>query len=327
MVVELGDFVGVPVGKGLGKSFSLCEDSGPAQAGLLAFEIQHFKKQAVVLNRNSPFFVVIFLVERFFGRPLAASFHGVFFNYLRICFFVFISLGIIIYFLYIVRDFYFIKKFIMLKKFRFLAGFLSLSLLVVFAFAACGETGDEMNSEGQDQTTEDEMSDETSMEDETRDSNEVANDEMTGDGEMVETKDLPGVTPLSTLFGGDLVDVTGGEASGALFGNFTPKEAEVLDHDIYYFAATFENLPELEEGFFYEGWIVRENTAENGENNASVLSTGVAEFNDEGFLINDFEAEEDLTDHDFYVLTLEPDDGDPAPAKHILEGDLEIYQQ
>jgi hypothetical protein len=84
----------------------------------------------------------------------------------------------------------------------------------------------------------------------------------------------------------------------------------------YRLEAQFENLPELEDGFFYEGWIVRRNLA-----NRSVLSTGPATKTIGGFT-NIFTAEEKLFDHDFYVLTLEPDDGDPAPADHVLEGVL-----
>jgi hypothetical protein len=82
----------------------------------------------------------------------------------------------------------------------------------------------------------------------------------------------------------------------------------------YRLLAKFADLPELEEGYFYEGWIVRSEPL-------SVISTGALEMDDEtGEYLNTYYAQEDLSDHLQYVLTLEPDDGDPAPADHVLEG-------
>jgi hypothetical protein len=53
-------------------------------------------------------------------------------------------------------------------------------------------------------------------------------------------------------------------------------------------------------------WIVRQDPL-------SVISTGRLEKDNEGYA-NVFKSDKNLTDHDFYVLTLEPDDGDPAPV-------------
>ncbi|MFC1649291.1 anti-sigma factor [Patescibacteria group bacterium] len=86
----------------------------------------------------------------------------------------------------------------------------------------------------------------------------------------------------------------------------------------YVVAAEFENLPELEQGYFYEGWVVRKSPQ-------SVISTGKLAKSD-GKYTNVYPSEKDLTDHDFYVLTIEPDDGDPAPAEHVLEGTLNPVQ-
>lgn len=115
---------------------------------------------------------------------------------------------------------------------------------------------------------------------------------------------------------GDLVDVTNGEAvdgfvtggtaAGTAQAIFTPEEGYML-------FATFSGLPELTDGFFYEGWIARRG------DNFDVISTGPLEVID-GVYTNAYSSGTDLTDHDFYVLTLEPDDGDPAPAGHIVEG-------
>lgn len=105
---------------------------------------------------------------------------------------------------------------------------------------------------------------------------------------------------------GGLEDVSGGNATGIAYTNY--------DSNGYIVYATFENLPALEPNFFYEGWVVRKNPQD-------ILSTGALDMV-EGVYINTFTSSNDLTDHDFYVLTLEPDDGDPAPADHILEGTL-----
>jgi hypothetical protein len=50
-----------------------------------------------------------------------------------------------------------------------------------------------------------------------------------------------------------------------------------------------------------------------------IISTGKVRRNSSGNYEDGFINEEDLTDHDIYVLTLENGD-DPTPGKHIVEG-------
>ena len=120
--------------------------------------------------------------------------------------------------------------------------------------------------------------------------------------EELEDAIIPLVTQVSQL-----KDVTGGESTGL---------ATVMYwEDNYDLSVMLYNLPELEEGFFYEGWIVRRG------DDMSVISTGATTV-ENSIHLNIFESDNNFTDHDFYVLTLEPDDGDPAPAEHILEGVL-----
>ena len=104
-----------------------------------------------------------------------------------------------------------------------------------------------------------------------------------------------------------LADVTGGESYGLAYAQ--------TQAGTYSLIAKMGNLPEPGEGYFYEGWIVRRGAE------MSVISTGKAELIEDQY-INVYQSSSDLLDHDFYVLTLEPDDGDPAPAEHILEGTL-----
>ena len=108
-------------------------------------------------------------------------------------------------------------------------------------------------------------------------------------------------------YNGTLDDVSGGSAAGDAKARFKDGAYELV--------ATFEGLPDPQGTDFYEGWVVRRGA------NMSVVSTGRVEEEAVGYL-NLYMSSDDLTDHDFYVLTLEPDDGDPAPAAHILEGVL-----
>ena len=125
--------------------------------------------------------------------------------------------------------------------------------------------------------------------------------ESTPDPEIVDE-----TAPQYDYYTDQLEDVSGGDAYGFA--------GAIFENEQYILTAEFENLPELKEGYFYEGWVVRNSPL-------SVISSGVAEEVD-GKFVNEFTSSEDLSDHLFYVLTLEPDDGDPAPAEHILEGTL-----
>jgi len=109
------------------------------------------------------------------------------------------------------------------------------------------------------------------------------------------------------VFSGALEDVTGGEALGVA--------TAVYKNNKYTLEVAFSNLPEPNGTDFYEGWIVRKGIG------FDVISTGPLMI-ENGIYVNIFTSPENLTDHAFYVLTLEPDDGDPAPAEHILEGTL-----
>ena len=138
------------------------------------------------------------------------------------------------------------------------------------------------------------------------------------DTEMIEMDEEKAMMMKEMVYDyeGDLIDVTdgetiretntGGNASG--FGKAGFKDS------VYSLFVTFEDLPDPEGSNFYEGWVVRKIPFR-------FMSTGKVEKVD-GIYTNTYMSERDLTDHNFYVLTIEPDDGDPAPAEHILEGTL-----
>jgi len=114
-------------------------------------------------------------------------------------------------------------------------------------------------------------------------------------------------------FFGSLEDVSGVKISGVAMAGYVDGK--------YILRAEFMNLPEPSSGFFYEGWVVRKTPFD-------FISTGELIIQD-GKYLNVFTSQTNYTDHDFYVLTIEPnDDGengqpDPAPAEHLLEGTLE----
>ena len=104
-----------------------------------------------------------------------------------------------------------------------------------------------------------------------------------------------------------LSDVTGGFGTGNISIGFTDGTFN-LEGDM-------TGINDPQDGFFYEGWLVG--------GSAGVLSTGVVEKGPDGTFVNEFTANKDYTDATQYILTIEPDDGDPAPADHVLEGPFE----
>ena len=102
-----------------------------------------------------------------------------------------------------------------------------------------------------------------------------------------------------------LADVTTGGSFGLAFSK--------IESGSYTLVSKMGNLPELSEGSHYEGWIVKRGDG------MRVMSVGKAIKNEDQFIIV-FKSSEDLTAFDFFVLTLEPDETNPAPASHILEG-------
>jgi len=110
--------------------------------------------------------------------------------------------------------------------------------------------------------------------------------------------------------GNDLSDGinTGGAAVGIA-------EAGLLNTSRYLLQVEIVGLPELPEGYFYEGWLINSDVSP-----FSVISTGALDNEDGVTYTNVFDSETDYTNHLEYVLTLEPDDGDPAPAEHVASG-------
>lgn len=114
-------------------------------------------------------------------------------------------------------------------------------------------------------------------------------------------------TNLKDWWSAALADVTGGEGYGLAHAT--------LKDGTFTLLAEMGNLSEPASGHFYEAWLVRR----AGE--IAVLSLGPIQKTEKGFAII-YLTSTDFSDHDFFVLTLESDDGNPAPSEHILEGIL-----
>lgn len=100
-----------------------------------------------------------------------------------------------------------------------------------------------------------------------------------------------------------LKDVSGGKAYGTAY------RLDKENH--FYHKAVLRDLPSPEKGFFFEGWLV--------DPAGKYFSTGrVIPEETQGLLY--YQSDKDETAYNQVVITLEPEDDNPAPDKHILEG-------
>lgn len=173
-----------------------------------------------------------------------------------------------------------------------------LGLAAVLVFSACTSPMDESSNENANTNTAPAATTEEQM-----DAALPANDDA---AISVSEAEMEKIKSVEYMYKGDLSPVDGGNGSGAAMATF--------ENDEYLMRAEINNIPDPEEGFFYEGWVVRPEPF-------NFISTG--ELKKEGDTwVNDYMSETDFTDHFRYVLTIEPDDNDPAPADHVVEGDM-----
>lgn len=101
-----------------------------------------------------------------------------------------------------------------------------------------------------------------------------------------------------------LEDVSGGDASGIATRSY---ENGGFSHVV------LADLPDPEEGFFYQGWLVR-----GAIEDKDFISTGKMVLVKGGYLL-EFESDIDFSEYEGVVISLEKID-DKEPEKHILEG-------
>ncbi len=103
-----------------------------------------------------------------------------------------------------------------------------------------------------------------------------------------------------------LKDVIGGDALGIATRNY---EKGTFVHVV------LADLPSLEEGSFYEGWLIR---GKEGDDDFDYISTGKMRLGKGGYLL-EFESSTDYYSYQEVVITLEKTE-DNLPEKHVLEG-------
>ena len=113
-------------------------------------------------------------------------------------------------------------------------------------------------------------------------------------------------------------------AYGAMHGvDDTPANGVAQAHsftDGFYLHTIQLNIDLPPDGYFYEGWIL------NGDD---IVSTGHLSnyFGDTRYSLR-FEADDaDYRDYVEVLVTLEPDDGNPAPAEHVSEGVMRMTKR
>lgn len=83
----------------------------------------------------------------------------------------------------------------------------------------------------------------------------------------------------------------------------------------FYYRALISGLNLTEKGFYYESWLKKKD---------EFISTGRVEVNNLGKGFVYYTVSANRSDYSEAIITLEPEDGNPAPAKHILEGEFEV---
>lgn len=119
---------------------------------------------------------------------------------------------------------------------------------------------------------------------------------------------FPIVIELSDVTFGQDIDghLTEGKTKSYLRVNYDTATNEYL---LY---ATFNNMPKLRGGYYYEGWLVKKEPFD-------IISTGQIVTIDQEFS-NVYASSKNFMDHNFYIVTLEHNDGNSLAEIEILEG-------
>ncbi len=166
-----------------------------------------------------------------------------------------------------------------------------------------------MNNKMDKKMMDDKMMDDKMMDDKMMDK-KMMDDKMMDD-KMMDDKMMKNSTELANVTNGATIRWI------VYNGSETWRASIEFDGTTTHVYAEFDNIPHPGADNFYEGWIVRQNGGFNFFSTWELMEK-------DGKWVNTRSMEWDLTDHIQYVLTLEPNDNDPAPADHIIEGDVVI---
>ncbi len=85
----------------------------------------------------------------------------------------------------------------------------------------------------------------------------------------------------------------------------------------YLLIASFENLPDLKNGKFYNAWLTKEKDFSDILDLKKALKVS-------GLYTNAYSSEKDLTDYDIYILSIEDDNKTETPSSfQVLKGKIE----
>jgi hypothetical protein len=104
----------------------------------------------------------------------------------------------------------------------------------------------------------------------------------------------------------ELKDVSGKDASGIATRKY---ENGVFEHSV------LTDLPDPEQGKFYQGWLTK---GSKGEDDYSLVSVGKLRLAKGGYML-DYKSKTDYSSHNQVVVTLE-EKFDDTPEEHVLEG-------
>jgi len=89
----------------------------------------------------------------------------------------------------------------------------------------------------------------------------------------------------------------------------------------YLMVASFENLPDLKDGSFYNGWLLKEGDDFKIINTKKALKLA-------GAYMNSYNSEKDLTDYNIYLLSIEEDNSVKKPSSNlILRGEIKAVKK
>ena len=127
--------------------------------------------------------------------------------------------------------------------------------------------------------------------------------------------------------GGKMVDPKHGEETWFAIGSMTGVKgvaANGVAQAHFFQDGTFGhaiqlNIKPAEDGYFYEGWLTK---------GGKTISTGhlVNKLGDSRHFLT-FIGDDDLRDMLKVIITLEKDDGNPAPAQHVAEGTMKVTER
>lgn len=132
---------------------------------------------------------------------------------------------------------------------------------------------------------------------------------LVSDGKMITIQNLKSFVEkdVSKWSAAALADVTGSTRFGLAHTHFSG--------GIFTLIAQMGGLADSTDGSAYHGWLVKRGDG------MQVVDVGIVQkINEEFFLV--YQSKENLSSYDFFVLTLESNDGDSAPAEHLLEGQI-----